>query len=212
MIRSISRRMFSHIKLEAFRRYSAQRGSSAWRKRASSAVSQADPVYATREEGARACAARGARPRHNYIGTEHLLLGLIRENEGIATSILSTFDVDVETIRGEIIRMLSGSGTDPQVGLDLDRSWLDFTPASALELAMRLAPLSRRITFEVRRHAEEEPTFRVSCQLTGSDDAVRQLAALEADGVRAVLDQDRTVPLGRLEVSAESDASGAGGD
>jgi ATP-dependent Clp protease ATP-binding subunit ClpC len=47
---------------------------------------------------------------HNYIGTEHLLLGLVRENEGVAARILLDFDTDDEKIRNEILRMLSGPG------------------------------------------------------------------------------------------------------
>ncbi len=47
---------------------------------------------------------------HNYIGTEHILLGLVRENEGVAARILADFDADSEKIRNEIIRMLSGPG------------------------------------------------------------------------------------------------------
>lgn len=45
---------------------------------------------------------------HNYIGTEHILLGLVRENEGVAKRILLDFDADAEKIRNMIIRMLSG--------------------------------------------------------------------------------------------------------
>src|SRR5665648_335579 len=45
---------------------------------------------------------------HNYIGTEHILLGLVRENEGVAARIL--LDSDAEKIRNEVIRMLSGPG------------------------------------------------------------------------------------------------------
>ena len=47
---------------------------------------------------------------NNYIGTEHILLGLVRENEGVAARILADFDADSEKIRNEIIRMLSGPG------------------------------------------------------------------------------------------------------
>ncbi|MSO45023.1 MAG: ATP-dependent Clp protease ATP-binding subunit [Thermoleophilia bacterium] len=47
---------------------------------------------------------------HNYIGTEHILLGLVRENEGVAARILADFDADSEKIRSEIIRLLSGPG------------------------------------------------------------------------------------------------------
>jgi ATP-dependent Clp protease ATP-binding subunit ClpC len=49
----------------------------------------------------------------NYIGTEHILLGLARENEGVATRILLDFDVDWEAVRNEVIRMLSGPGGRP---------------------------------------------------------------------------------------------------
>src|ERR1700728_2574906 len=47
---------------------------------------------------------------HNYIGTEHILLGLVRESEGVAARILLDFDADSEKIRNEVIRMLSGPG------------------------------------------------------------------------------------------------------
>src|SRR6187402_2016882 len=54
---------------------------------------------------------------HNYIGTEHILLGLVRENEGVAARILLDFDADSEKIRNEVIRMLSGpGGRRPQSG------------------------------------------------------------------------------------------------
>jgi len=53
---------------------------------------------------------------HNYIGTEHILLGLVRENEGVAARILLDFDADAEKIRNEIIRMLSGPGRRTQSG------------------------------------------------------------------------------------------------
>ncbi|MDQ3897713.1 MAG: Clp protease, partial [Actinomycetota bacterium] len=50
------------------------------------------------------------RLRHNYIGTEHVLLGLVRENDGVAAKILLDFDADAAKIRTEVIRLLSGSG------------------------------------------------------------------------------------------------------
>jgi Clp amino terminal domain, pathogenicity island component len=50
---------------------------------------------------------------HNYIGTEHVLLGLVRENQGVAARILLDFDADAETIRNEVLGMLSGPGTPP---------------------------------------------------------------------------------------------------
>ena len=51
---------------------------------------------------------------HNYIGTEHILLGLIRENEGVATRILVDFDADAEKIRNRIIELVPALGRRPQ--------------------------------------------------------------------------------------------------
>jgi ATP-dependent Clp protease ATP-binding subunit ClpC len=48
---------------------------------------------------------------HNYIGTEHLLLGLIREGEGVAARVLENLGVDLSKVRSQIIRSL-GDNTD----------------------------------------------------------------------------------------------------
>src|ERR687893_736531 len=47
---------------------------------------------------------------HNYIGTEHILLGLVRESEGVAARVLSNLDVDPDKVRREVVRMLGGRG------------------------------------------------------------------------------------------------------
>ena len=70
--------------------------------------------------------------KHNYIGTEHILLGLLREEKGLAAYVLESFDVTLERVRGQIVRIV-GSGeeaTDGQV---------PFTPRAkkVFELALR---------------------------------------------------------------------------
>src|SRR5918993_5497734 len=45
---------------------------------------------------------------HNYIGTEHILLGLARESEGVAARVLSNLRVDPDKVRREVVRMLGG--------------------------------------------------------------------------------------------------------
>ena len=45
---------------------------------------------------------------HDYVGTEHILLGLIRENEGVAAKILSELGADDERVRGALLKMLAG--------------------------------------------------------------------------------------------------------
>ncbi|MCA8920412.1 MAG: ATP-dependent Clp protease ATP-binding subunit [Planctomycetes bacterium] len=44
--------------------------------------------------------------RHNYIGTEHLLLGLIRENEGVAAQVLMNLNLKLEDVREEVLELL----------------------------------------------------------------------------------------------------------
>src|SRR6478609_7430549 len=50
------------------------------------------------------------RLNHHYIGTEHLLLGLVREGEGIAAGVLESLGVSLETLRAQVIQVLSQSG------------------------------------------------------------------------------------------------------
>jgi ATP-dependent Clp protease ATP-binding subunit ClpC len=54
---------------------------------------------------------------HNSIGTEHVLLGLVRENEGVASRILLDFGADAETVRNQVVGMLSGTGRRPVAGV-----------------------------------------------------------------------------------------------
>lgn len=49
---------------------------------------------------------------HNYVGTEHLLLGLLREHEGVAAVVLMALGVDLAKTRSEIVRLLTGA-TEP---------------------------------------------------------------------------------------------------
>ena len=69
---------------------------------------------------------------HNYIGTEHILLGLIREGEGVAAQVLVKLGADLNRVRQQVIQLLSGyqgkepatAGAGPQEG----------TPSSSLVL------------------------------------------------------------------------------
>jgi ATP-dependent Clp protease ATP-binding subunit ClpC len=72
--------------------------------------------------------------RHNYIGTEHLLLGLLREEEGIGAQVLRGFGIEADAVRG-LIRTRVGEG-DEMVG-----GQIPFTPHAkqTLELSLREA-------------------------------------------------------------------------
>jgi ATP-dependent Clp protease ATP-binding subunit ClpC len=54
---------------------------------------------------------------HNYIGTEHILLGLIREGEGVAAQVLQKLGADLNRVRQQVIQLLSGyTGKEGQQG------------------------------------------------------------------------------------------------
>ena len=46
--------------------------------------------------------------RHDFVGTEHILLGLIRDGEGIATAVLQRLGIRLETVKAEVERALAG--------------------------------------------------------------------------------------------------------
>ena len=51
---------------------------------------------------------------HNHVGTEHMLLGLARENEGVASRILLDFGVDADTIRTAVLETIGGPMPRPR--------------------------------------------------------------------------------------------------
>ena len=55
------------------------------------------------------------RLRHNYIGTEHILLGLVREGEGVAAQVLTSMGVDLQRVR-EAVEYTIGTGDQTSVG------------------------------------------------------------------------------------------------
>lgn len=69
--------------------------------------------------------------QHNYIGTEHLLLGLVREGEGVAAKVLKSFDVDLEKVRRAVEQIIK-RGDRPVFGE------VGFTPRAkkVIELAV----------------------------------------------------------------------------
>src|SRR5438552_15039400 len=76
-----------------------------------------------------------ARLQHDYIGTEHLLLGVIREGEGIAATVLNNLGLDLERIRQEVENMVGAAGGTMTIGE------IPFTPRAkrVLELAVEEA-------------------------------------------------------------------------
>jgi len=77
---------------------------------------------------------------HNYIGTEHLLLGLIREGEGVAARVLENLSIDLTKVRTQVIRMLGetaevGSGANNSSKGNLKTATLDEFGTNLTKLA-----------------------------------------------------------------------------
>jgi ATP-dependent Clp protease ATP-binding subunit ClpC len=69
--------------------------------------------------------------KHDHVGAEHLLLGLLREQEGMAAKALESFDITLERVRGEVVRIVG-------VGNAVNTGQMPFTPEAkqVLELAL----------------------------------------------------------------------------
>jgi hypothetical protein len=133
---------------------------------------------------------------HNYIGTEHILLGLVRENTGVAGRILLDFDADAEKIRHEIIRMLAAPGQrgfPPQSEEDeaIERVRQEKEAALAaqdFERAARLRDQERQLTRK-RRESEANALrweYRVAKLEGGSDTWADQLTAWRREGWKLI--------------------------
>ena len=71
---------------------------------------------------------------HNYIGTEHILLGLIHEGEGVAAKALESLGISLEGVRGQVEELIGQGGSSPS-------GHIPFTPRAkkVLELSLREA-------------------------------------------------------------------------
>ena len=94
------------------------------------------------------------RMNHTYIGTEHLLIGLLREGEGVAAGVMESLGINLEKVRAETHRILSNSGSGSGSGGStrsrtpmLDQLGVDLTNAA---LGGKLDPVIGRST-EIER-------------------------------------------------------------
>ncbi|MGC4189637.1 MAG: ATP-dependent Clp protease ATP-binding subunit [Thermomicrobiales bacterium] len=89
------------------------------------------------------------RLNHHYIGTEHLLLGLVREGEGIAAGVLESLGVNLEKVRAQVMQVVSQSASQQAQSKQqtktpyLDALGFDLTEAARTD---RLGPLIGRST------------------------------------------------------------------
>jgi len=100
---------------------------------------------------------------HSYVGTEHILLGLLREGEGVAARVLKSLEVDIERTRNEILKELDPQFSGGETGAPEDPAQAGQTarPASAPEQSKEtktpaLKAFGRDLT-ELARKGEMDP-------------------------------------------------------
>ena len=97
---------------------------------------------------------------HNYIGTEHLLLGLIREGEGVAARVLENLSIDLTKVRTQVIRML---GETAEVGSGSNSSKGNLKTATLDEFGTNLTKLASESKLDpvVGRYAEIDRVVQI---------------------------------------------------
>jgi len=97
---------------------------------------------------------------HNYIGTEHLLLGLIREGEGVAARVLENLSIDLTKVRTQVIRML---GETAEVGSGSNSSKGNLKTATLDEFGTNLTKLASESKLDpvVGRHSEIDRVVQI---------------------------------------------------
>ena len=97
---------------------------------------------------------------HNYIGTEHLLLGLIREGEGVAARVLENLNIDLTKVRTQVIRML---GETAEVGSGASTSKGNLKTATLDEFGTNLTKLASESKLDpvVGRHSEIDRVVQI---------------------------------------------------
>jgi hypothetical protein len=109
---------------------------------------------------------------HNYLGTEHLLLGLLREREGLAARVLRVLDVSAEAVRARVVDMI-GRGEDHDAGS------IRMTPRSK-----KVLELARRESKRLRHPCAGTEHMLLAIVAEGEGVAAQILSALGADDER----------------------------
>jgi ATP-dependent Clp protease ATP-binding subunit ClpA len=79
---------------------------------------------------------------HNYIGTEHVLIGVVREGEGVGARALESLGLDLRTVRGVVDTMVGRVG--PSVGGEVPPpGWMPYTPRVRKTIGLAVAESAR---------------------------------------------------------------------
>src|SRR5471032_2784952 len=107
---------------------------------------------------------------HSYVGTEHILLGLLREGEGVAARVLKNLEVDIERTRNEILKELDPNFTPPEAEQESqsEASKKDVKTPALRAFGRDLTELARKGELDpvIGRKNEIERVVQVLCRRT----------------------------------------------
>jgi len=107
---------------------------------------------------------------HSYVGTEHILLGLLREGEGVAARVLKNLEVDIERTRNEILKELDPNFTPPEVEQEqqAESGKKDVKTPALRAFGRDLTELARKNELDpvIGRKNEIERVIQVLCRRT----------------------------------------------
>jgi ATP-dependent Clp protease ATP-binding subunit ClpC len=105
---------------------------------------------------------------HNYIGTEHLLLGLLREGEGVASNVLDSFGITLERTRAEVAHILTQGAPRARLARSTSR-----TPAlDQLGIDLTAAARAGKLDPVIGRHKEIERLIQILSRRTKNNPAL----------------------------------------
>src|SRR6476469_577689 len=105
---------------------------------------------------------------HSYVGTEHILLGLLREGEGVAARVLKTLELDIERTRNEILKELDPNFTPSESEPEGEPAKKDVKTPALRAFGRDLTELARKGELDpvIGRHSEIERVIQVLCRRT----------------------------------------------
>ena len=115
---------------------------------------------------------------HNYIGTEHILLGVIREGEGVGAQVLTKLGANLERVRQAVIHLLPASGAESPVLAEFQADMAS-TLARVVERGRRTRELAERLA-GLLAEAMDDPTVTADLVLSGLPPNSDHLQTLEA--------------------------------
>src|SRR6266576_3659020 len=105
---------------------------------------------------------------HSYVGTEHILLGLLREGEGVAARVLKSLEVDIERTRNEILKELDPNFTPPEADEVGEPAKKDVKTPALRAFGRDLTDLAKKGELDpvIGRRNEIERVIQVLCRRT----------------------------------------------